>query len=349
MKVITCASYYGSGSSALTDLVGEYDNVKNMSELEIRFLHQLDGVLDLEYHLVQNHNRQNSGHALKRFERLMKFYEGNCFSKQYSSFIDRRELHSITKRYIEKLTGFEYAGWNFYDLYDKGNLVYYCYQVLNHIINKLGFHSFNILKSEKTLCSHPSQEEFLSATREFVHNILSAINGDELEYVEVDQLVSSTNIEKQLRYFKDDVFVFVVDRDPRDVFLLNKYCWNDHVAPKDVKLFCKWYAYTHEAGTGSHVIGERVFYIYFEDMIYHYDKTVSMIEKYTGLLDELHNRKFSRLNPKRSVVNTRLWEKYNDLESIEYIEKNLSTYLYDYSNVDYALVPGIASRETNNF
>ena len=47
MKIITCASYYGSGSSALTDLVSEYDSVKDLSDFEFRILHDMDGVRDL--------------------------------------------------------------------------------------------------------------------------------------------------------------------------------------------------------------------------------------------------------------------------------------------------------------
>ena len=60
MKIITCASYYGSGSSALTDLVAEYENVKDLTNYEFRFLYDIDGVSDLEYHLVENHDRHNA-------------------------------------------------------------------------------------------------------------------------------------------------------------------------------------------------------------------------------------------------------------------------------------------------
>jgi len=35
MKIITCASYYGSGSSALTDLVSEYEGVKFYNSISI--------------------------------------------------------------------------------------------------------------------------------------------------------------------------------------------------------------------------------------------------------------------------------------------------------------------------
>lgn len=61
MRVITCASYYGTGSSAVTDYVTEFSTVKSLGDSEIRILHDMDGVSDLQYHLTENHNRHNSG------------------------------------------------------------------------------------------------------------------------------------------------------------------------------------------------------------------------------------------------------------------------------------------------
>ena len=72
MKVITCASYYGCGSSAVTDLISEYEGVKSLTNYEFRFIHDIDGISDSEHHLIDNPNRHNSGHALKRFKKLMK-------------------------------------------------------------------------------------------------------------------------------------------------------------------------------------------------------------------------------------------------------------------------------------
>lgn len=349
MKVITCASYYGSGSSALTDLVGEYENVQNLSDLEIRFIHQLDGISDLEYHLVENHNRQNSGHALKRFASLMHFYEGNRISKQYSTFIDKERFRSLTEQYIDQLTQFKYTGWNFYDLYDKGVFIYYLSQLVNHFAERTNINLLKPLKREVTLCSHPTEDSFLSITRDYVHGILCELNPDNKEYLEVDQLVSSSNIERMLRYFTDEVYVFVVDRDPRDVFLLNKYCWNDHVAPKDVKKFCEWFKYAHEAGARFPKNNDHIMYIYFEDLIYRYDQMVANIEKKTGLSADMHSNQFSRMNPLRSIVNTRLWEQYDDSKDILYIEKSLSEFLYDYSNIDFSIVPGIKVSDNTLF
>ena len=39
MKFISCASYYGTGSSAVTDLLSEYEGVYSFTDEEILSLH----------------------------------------------------------------------------------------------------------------------------------------------------------------------------------------------------------------------------------------------------------------------------------------------------------------------
>ena len=61
MRFITCASYYGSGSSVITDFVSEFSEVYSYGDFEFRFIQDPDGISDLEYNLVENFNRHNSG------------------------------------------------------------------------------------------------------------------------------------------------------------------------------------------------------------------------------------------------------------------------------------------------
>ena len=75
MRIISCASYYGSGSSAITDFVSEFDSVYSFTDEEFRFVQDPDGVSDLEYNLVENFNRHNSGHAIKRYKKRSFFME----------------------------------------------------------------------------------------------------------------------------------------------------------------------------------------------------------------------------------------------------------------------------------
>lgn len=333
MKVITCASYYGSGSSALTDLLSEYDVIKSLTDYEFRFLHDLDGVMDLEYHLCDCHNRHNSGHALKRFFKLSKFNAGNRFVSRYEPFFNNNYM-KLTKKYIEELTDLSFHGWWFYDLYDKGELLYYVYQSVDKFLKKITQNKKRILTNEITLCSHPSKEKFIQCTQEYVHDLLMSANDTHMPYIMVDQIVSSQNVNKIYRYFKDELFIAMVDRDPRDIYTLSKFYWHDSVNPyNDVDKFCDWYKYIRTSGTNERIDNNHVIKIHFEDLIFNYSETVEKIECFIGLSSENHHNQFTSFNPKKSVNNTKVWERHDIDEDIRVIEDKLVDYLYDFDSV----------------
>lgn len=102
MKVISCASFRNTGSSAVTDLISEYDSVHSLTRYEFRFVHDTDGIMDLEYNLIENHNRDNSNHAVKRFLRLSRFNAGKWFNKRYEPFFNGQYM-KLTEEYIAEL------------------------------------------------------------------------------------------------------------------------------------------------------------------------------------------------------------------------------------------------------
>lgn len=87
MKFITCASYYGVGSSAITDYVSEFSTIFSFTNEEFRFIQDPDGISDLEFNLVECFNRHNSGHSLKRYKKLVDFYAGNFYFLDISHFL----------------------------------------------------------------------------------------------------------------------------------------------------------------------------------------------------------------------------------------------------------------------
>lgn len=336
MKVISCASYYGTGSSAITDFFSEFDNIYSLTNYEFRFLQDPDGISDLEFNLVENHNRHNSGHALKRFKRLVDFNSGTFFNKRYEPFFDN-QYKKLSYDYIKSLTDFTFKGYWFYDLYDKGKLYYY-WKVLPQKIYRKLFPSkeecsfVNILPNEITYCSHPSQEKFLKCTRLYLERLFTIANKGNKSYIMVDQIIPPSNVDRFTKYFSD-IKVFVVDRDPRDVYLLSKYIWKDHVIPTDsVEIFCKWFKYTRMHRKSEKYNVNTTMLIQFEDLIYNYDETINKLISWVGInkMHHIRNREF--FDPDKSIKNTRLWKQYPQYNSeVLKIEKLLSEYLYDYS------------------
>lgn len=332
MKIISCASYYGSGSSVITDFVSEFDNVHSFTNEEFRFLQDPNGISDLEYNLVENFNRHNSGYALKKYKKLVDFYTGNIFNERYEKLL-KGNWKKYSYEYIEKLTDFKYYGWWQYDLFDKGKFFYFRKRLINKLLKCTIWRgqperSLNNMRKEITYCSHPSENKFLNLTRNYIDDLFSSVTNKDL--VMVDQLVPPINIERYLRYF-NNIQAIVVDRDPRDIFILEKYIWKDGVIPSDVKSFCKWFLYTRSAGIGKGFLNINVRFVQFEDMVYKYEKTTTNLMKWLGLTETTHREKGAYFNPEISKKNTRLWEKIDvNPKDIEYIESKLSNYLYSY-------------------
>ena len=333
MKIISCASYYGSGSSAITDLISEYNSVFSLSTEEFRFVQDPDGISDLEYNLVENFNRHNSGRALKRYKRLVDFYAGNFFTKKYEKYF-KGNWKKESYKYINALTDFKYHGSWMYDSLDKGIWFYYLTLIPTKILRATIWRNkperfLNVMHNEITYCSHPTKKKFISLTREYIDNLFKNVSNG-AENVMVDQIVPSTNLSRYLRYF-NDIQVIIVDRDPRDVFCLEKYVWKDGMIPTDPELFCKWFKYTR-SNRKKELENTNVKFVQFEDLIYKYTETVSDIEMWLQLNEKDHIRRKKIFNPDLSRKNTKTWIKYenNEKENIKYIEKELNHYLYKY-------------------
>lgn len=335
MKIITCTGYYGTGSSAITDLLSEFENIHSMGDYEFRFVQDPEGISDLEYNLVENHHRHNSGHALKRYKRYVDFLSGNILNKKYEAYFNGK-FKEISREYIEELTDFKQKGMWHQDVIDRGKLFYLMertlnkiYMILRGVIFRKKERGITLLKNEITLYSKPN-EKFYPITRKYIDSLFLEANKNNKEFIMVDQLVPPTNINRYLKYF-NDIKVIVVDRDPRDIYLLEKLYWKGTIVPcNDVKMFCEWYKYTRESDTYKSEDKSRVLRVKFEDLIYNYDSTVYSILQFLNLDSKFHINKKNNFDPDKSKLNTKLWHKHNELkQDICYIESNLKEYLYE--------------------
>lgn len=335
MKFITCASYYGVGSSAITDYVSEFSSVFSFTNEEFRFIQDPDGISDLEFNLVECFNRHNSGHSLKRYKKLVDFYSGNFLLPRYRTFFGQK-WKELSYRYIEELTEFSYPGWWFYDLYDRGEFYLFRKRLINKLLHKTIWKDqpdrvFNTMKNEITYCSHPSGERFLECTKKYIYGLFESVKPNNIDTIMVDQLLPPMNLPRYLRYFDDNIKVVVVDRDPRDVFFLDKYIWRDGILPNDVEIFCKWFQYTRIHRKHEVMDSEQIKFIRFEDLVYNYTKTTNDLRDWLEL-DELdHAYKLKYFDPSISIHNTQVWKRFPQKnKEREYIEEELNEYLYDF-------------------
>lgn len=326
MKKIACVGYHYSGAGVIDDLFRECDNVyQGEYEAELRFLHDPDGVRDLEYYLVENPHRLSSGLALKRFI---------AYAKRSSRQVNRvigGEWDSIATSYAESLAQIKYHG------YLGGDLLFLNRReklalLISRILNRILPQSLrkpkdsNVLPSVVTYYARLEEQTFLDITRQFVERVCEKANKEGKEYIMLDQFIGSNNPESYLRYVSD-IKVIIVDRDPRDVYI-SRIMVNDRVLPKDPYDFCTYYKGIRKRQGKT---PQNCLDVHFEDMVYNYETMTKKVLEFVGI-NKVHHicpKKF--FNPSISCKGTKLWERYPQYkEAVSIIEENLREYLYPY-------------------
>ncbi len=334
MKLITCASYYATGSSAVTDFFTEFENVVSLGRYEYRFVWDPDGISDLEYNIVENNNRHNTGYAIKRYLKMTNQFNSFGYGGGYRIF--NNEFKRFTEQYINEITELKTLSWWHRERIDRGSV--FCFwdrgysyikRLLNGGLNTQKRYSL-LQKKEIGYFSAISEEKFLNATKKYTDAVFNYANKSGAEYMMADQLVPATNIDRYLRYFSD-IRVIVVERDPRDLFLIEQNLHRGVVPIGSVEDYVKWFRITRTYSKPKVENEKCILRINFEDIIYNYEDTTKKMAEFVGLSLDKHVYPLKNLNPSISIKNTNLKNSIKGYEKeIDYIEKNLSEYLFDF-------------------
>lgn len=336
-KVITCASYGGTGSGVVTDLVSEFKGSYCPGDFEFRFIQDYDGITTLESALIDNHHRLNSDIAIRRFKHIIDHQSSTGPLPKYEKFFNGK-FKEISYKYIDSITDLTWKGYWEHHQVDKSVasqiLFYKVYPRIKKIFRKPSEKSYsNQPPKQQMYFAYPTREAFYRKTKAYTNELCSAIDPEgKYDFIFMDQLVPPENISRYFNYF-DNLKVIVVDRDPRDLYILNEHSWKESWIPsQDIDIYIKWFKLLREHQKHQGEDPERVLRIQFEDVVVKYDESVEKIIKFLGLRPEDHIEKKKYFNPDRSIKNMRLYKKIsdkNELDKIKRIEKELSEYCYN--------------------
>lgn len=340
--IITSTGFFNTGSSAVTNILQEFTNVGNQSGVyEVRLLYDPDCISDLEYHLVENPHRQITSYAIKRFIKSINYNSNPLINHHYQKMCDGN-FKKISFDYIDDLCDLKFTGYSYIDCLDKG----VCFNFLNRVYLKIK-QIFNIRTSvlpetllSDNICQYAgtyNQEKFLLATRRYIKKFLAYYNKNSDDIILIDQFFPPTNIVRYLRYIPQDeeVRAFIVDRDPRDLYVTCKYFLKTKGIPvNDVKQFCEWYKWTRGQ---SRSISDppNVYRIQYEDLIYKYEETRKKVISFCGLKENECVLKGKIFNPSESLQNTQVWNRYpQSKKEVKYIFDCLREFCYDFDRYD---------------
>lgn len=339
-KIIIPTGYMGSGSSAITDLVAEMEGYEaEQGRYEYVFLHCPNGVFDLEDKLLIGNNAIRSDEALHSFYFTMKelFEKKYWWVGHYNETISK-DFMKITEEYIEDLIQYKPEFYWYYQ--ENTNIRMFFQLILRRLIQCI---SMGKIKGKKPLLypemwiTYVQEEEFYKKTQKYIYRLLVELGINDKNII-LDQLLLPFNLYRLQNYFEDNVEVFVVERDPRDMFIINKYIYpsqNEQVPyPTDVHQFCE--CYKRLRSMEKPVKDEKhIHRIHFEDLIYKYEESVERIQNAlgqgSGRQIPKHIKKRVLFNPDQSIENTQLFNGTKQFrEEAMIIEKKLAEYLYDF-------------------
>ena len=338
-EIITCTGYGTTGSSAVTNIIEEFKTIKSLSaEFECTFLHEVDGIRDLENALREGH-RLKCDLAIKRFLRLAdvlnkqrpfkKYFNGN-FLRHSESFID-----SIC---IAQWQGNWHRGADTIKL-SKEDLLYYnlAKQVF---LNEYSYSRYSLFEPNTW---HPTYHKrntsyyahftdtFYHKAQEYVAKLIAEITTHiDAEKILIDQFFPASDISAYFNY-APATKVIIVDRDPRDMYVLNKSSWGEPYIPSDdVDTFIRWYRGIRFSQQKERQ-NQNVLLLHFEDLIFNYETSLATIKRFLNLNDKEHINKLEYFNPAQSIKNTYKFKNYPQWkDDILRIEDELSEYCYHF-------------------
>lgn len=333
-KIIIPTGYMGSGSSAITDLVAEFDDCKNdFKSYEYVMLHCPNGLFDLEDKLLNGNNAIRSDEALRTFElQMKKLYDKKFWWVGNYKKVIGPKFMELVYEYLNKITEFKYEGyWYTHEEVDTKMFLKLLVRKPIKTVFKNRYYKPILRYKDGMRTTFIKPEEFYKCSREFINNIISMI-AQGSENVVLDQFLLPFNLFRVDNYFDDNARIFVIQRDPRDVFILNKYIWKQKKIeipmPCDAHEFCKYYKGMRESE--KQITSNKVLRINFEDLVYKYEETLKKVREHLDFTEKMHVNKRKRFNPDLSIKNTQLFRKPEYQEEIKIIAKELKKYLYDF-------------------
>ena len=323
-------SWYGS--SAVCDYLKEYEGFDVCDWIEFILAYHPDGLSDLDYNLNINCAKfLSSGVAIPRFQNVSKLLLNN---------VTHGKIVKLTEDYLEKLVQVRWLGMNGAREYLLGHPYIYG-KIVERIINRRLYARIpeKIAKRFKLYplkeqCFSIRPDKFIEYTQEYIDSILECLGLDLNKKIVLNQPFAGNVPTVTMKYFRDAKAI-IVDRDPRDLYLLAKeyYPTRTYQTPHDnVEDFISFFINMHKT-LAQEVVDRNVLKVRFEDMVYNYNSTSVSINKFIGISEEDHISPLKYFDPSKSVANTRRFEKCKKYSGdIAIIESELKDYLFDFSN-----------------
>jgi hypothetical protein len=342
--LLTSTGYGGSGSSAGTNILQEFELIKNMENEEFTFCHDPDGIADIENSLKEGH-RLKIDLALKRFLKLSH----QLMSLHYYKLGFNGKFEEYAIEFINAIIKCKWKGWweRAFETTELGFIDRFRMNLANAVyMFQLKRYTYSLYEPDawrpqykplideyySNILNEQDELFFLEKVRQFTANLLQEENRDGIyRYILLDQAVPPISATHYARYWINPK-ILIIDRDPRDLYVINKASWGCGFIPmQTVEHFISWYSATRKPRENELKNQDLLLFLPFESLIYDYDNSLKEIIRFINFSENNHIHKLQYFNPDFSKRNTQVFLQYPDLyKDVQKIEKQLEPYCYSF-------------------
>lgn len=333
---VAVTGYFGTGSSAVIDLLKEYKNVTVVPENGRAYEHSVffvpGGLFELCSKLLHGNSPQGSDMVVNDFIDAMKRLNDNDFGwfGSYKKLFGNRFM-DIVLRFVDRISEKRTTSNSNHELKVRFSLAKALAQYALHIakgrkVSQYG--KWYVEDGKPVYFSMPSENELYEAAREFTdayfHLFETATTST---HIVLDHLIWPQQADTYSKCFDETLKIIVVDRDPRDVYISDQHLWATPHFPSDMNVFIEEWRRSHlPVSTASNVL-----HVHFEDLVYNYENTTVEIETFLNIPHENHIRCKEFFRPEMSIENTQVFLLREEWEKIaQHISTQLSTHIYNF-------------------
>lgn len=341
---IAVTGYFGTGSSAVIDLLKEYKNVSVVPEVGHLYEHSIfyypGGLFDL-YSLMSNGNTpQGSDIYINNFlETIHRLNDYNyVWYGSYKKLFGDSVLN-MSYDFVNSISEKRDSTNSYHNLKTRFSIIKALLQFASRIVYKRNIVQYGVhyvKDGNPVYFAMPSQIELDQACQKFTTSYLNLFSKGDDSISVYDHLIWPQQVNSHQNCFDNNLKIIVVNRDPRDVFLSSKYFWckaasggsvgKPHFGDDPNKFSKEWERTVVRDNTNKNAL-----HVNFEDLIYNYDETVELIEGFLGLSHTDHLLPKTKFNPDKSIENTQVFNVNSSWKlEADIISEQLSDYLYDF-------------------
>ena len=322
---VAVVGFFGSGSSAVIDLLKEYDNcgiALGIDErgierpYEHKLLYSKGGLFETSILLRDINTAYGSDIYINSFMNNMKrlYYNNFVSFGSYKKllgdvFIESIQLFLRDLGVVKLNNGLSRSEHKIVSYFSPlmAILQIAAKVVYNKPIYKFG--KSNLMNHDPYYFCMPRSNDIYDASRLFIDRYFDMCYQQDKKVMIYDQLIHPQHVGIVDDFFYENFRAIIVKRDPRDVFCLSKYVWSkpphgfSAPLPNDAIQFADFW----KKITKIDSISDKVLVISFEDLVYQYEETKQMITRFIGLNDKNHNAPQKYFDPRKSIRNTQLF------------------------------------------